>query len=181
VRNQVNAGCGPENHKGELDMIHLVRGLLCVLACSALAAPAAAQDNAAARSCSAKLTGLYGFHCHGSAFNGVAVGPVTFVGTVEGKANDVFDGRGTLTSSAGSILTHFAGPATYGPNCFGHIDYTANDVILPDGTVVARLPPASFDFIGVDGGNEILGAAVAPRGVTGDVVPRLGCRLDKVN
>src|SRR5262249_8705485 len=39
------------------------------------------------------------------------------------------------------------------------------------------IPPISFDFISVDEGGEILGAGVAPLGVTGDYVPRLACRL----
>ena len=129
------------------------------------------NSNPSPRSCAAKVKGLYGFHCHGSAFNGVVFGPVTFVGTVEGKDNAIYDGHGTLSSSGGSIFTHFAGPATFGANCFGHVDYTTNDIVLPDGTIVAHLPPASFDFIGVDGGDEILGAGVAPPGVTGDFVP----------
>jgi hypothetical protein len=125
------------------------------------------------------VKGLYGFQCHGSAFNGVVFGPVTFVGTVEGKDNAIYEGHGTFSSSAGSFSTHVAGAATFGPNCFGHVDYTTNEIVLPNGGVIP-LPTASFDFIGVDGGDEILGTGVAPFGVTGDFVPRLTCRLVRV-
>ena len=161
-------------------MSHRVCLAACAVACTLMSLPAWADGagDGSAKACSAKLNGRYGFHCHGFAHNGIGFGPVTFVGTVEGRDhNTFFEGRGTLNSSAGSVLTHFAGPATYGANCFGQVDYTTFEIILPDGTVVAPLPPASFQFIGVDGGNEILGTGVAPPGVTGDFVPRLTCRL----
>jgi len=178
--------------QGRSAVFRSIRLAACTLACSiaatsiaadngkANAKPGKADSRSSAQVCAAKLQGLYGFHCHGSAFNGVVFGPVTFVGIVEGKGNGIYDGHGTLSSSSGSILTHFAGPATFGANCLGHVDYTTNDIVQPDGTVVAHLPPASFDFIGVDGGKEILGAGVAPPGVTGDQVPRLACRLVRV-
>jgi hypothetical protein len=50
--------------------------------------------------------------------------------------------------------------------------------VLPGGGTIP-LPPATFDFIGVDDNNEVLGSGVAP-GMTGDLVPRLTCRLVRI-
>ena len=130
-----------------------------------------------ARSCAAKAAGDYGFQCHGSAFTGSIHEPVTFVGTVTGTDDGFYEGYGTFNSSGGSASSHVAGQATFRPGCFGHVDYTTNEILLPGGGTIP-LPPVSFDFISVDGGNEILGTGVAnPPGATGDFVPRLTCRL----
>jgi hypothetical protein len=148
------------------------------------AAPVAADnsDANASRACAAKVKGLYGFQCHGSAFNGFVFGPVTFVGTVEGHDNGIYEGHGTFSSPTGSLPAHVAGAATFEPStCFGHIIYTTNDVTFPPPIGLVHLPPAAFDFIGVDGGDEILGTGVAyPPDATGDFVPRLTCRLVRV-
>ena len=131
------------------------------------------------RACIARSKGLYGFQCHGSAFNGSIFEQVTFVGTVEGGGDGVFEGFGTFNSSNGSVSTHVKGPATFGKNCFGRVEYTTNEILLPGGGTIP-LPPVTFDFTVVDGGREILGTGVAAAGVTGDLVPRLTCRLVKI-
>ena len=156
---------------------------LATLYCSAVAfvmfvAPAFADDARHGRTCAAQAKGLYGFHCHGSAFNGVAFDQVTFVGTVEGNAKGFYEGYGTFNSDQGSVDTHIAGQATFGRNCFGRIVYTTNEIVLPGGGTIP-LPPATFDFIAVDDSKEILGSGVAP-GMTGDFVPRLTCRLVRI-
>jgi hypothetical protein len=104
---------------------------------------------------------------------------VTFIGTVAGNESGVYEGSGTFSSSQGSASTHVVGTATFGKNCFGHIDYTTNEIVLPGGGTVP-LPPVSFDFIAVDNNREVLGTGVAPPGVTGDLVPRLTCRLVRI-
>ncbi|HEY3179679.1 MAG TPA: hypothetical protein VGL25_12445 [Casimicrobiaceae bacterium] len=136
-------------------------------------------DNDGPQSCAAKAAGLYGFQCHGSSFTGAKLEPVTFVGTVVGDASGVYEGFGTFNSSLGSVSTHVVGTASFGKNCFGHIDYTTNEIVLPGGGTVP-LPPVSFDFISVDNNRETLGTGVAPAGVTGDFVPRLTCRLVRI-
>jgi len=148
------------------------------IACVLLATPAFANDSPHGRTCAAKTKGLYGFHCHGSAFNGVAFDQVTLVGTVQGDGRGFYEGFGTFNSDQGSASTHLAGQATFGPNCLGRVVYTTNEILLPGGGTIP-LPPATFDFIAVDDSNEILGAGVAP-GMTGDAVPRLVCRLVRV-
>jgi hypothetical protein len=131
------------------------------------------------RACIAQSKGTYGFQCHGSGFNGAIFEPITFVGTVEGDSDAVFEGFGTFNSSNGSMSTHVKGSATFGKNCFGRVEYTTNEILLPGGGTIP-LPPVTFDFTVVDGGKEILGTGVAPAGVTGDLVPRLTCRLVKI-
>jgi hypothetical protein len=130
-------------------------------------------------SCAARAAGVYGFQCHGSAFTGTVLEPVTFVGTVEGTKDGFYEGYGTFNSSGGSVSTHVAGEATFGRNCFGRVDYTTNEILLPGGGTVP-LPTVSFDFTVVDDGKEILGTGVAPTGVMGDLVPRLTCRLVRI-
>lgn len=159
-------------------MSRLSKLIASVIASAAFATPAFADDSRHGRTCAAKAKGLYGFHCHGSAFNGVAFDQVTFVGTVEGDAKGFYEGYGTFNSDQGSFNTHLAGQATFGRNCFGRVVYTTNEILLPGGGTIP-LPAAIFDFIGVDDSNEILGAGVAP-GMTGDAVPRLVCRLVRV-
>lgn len=159
-------------------MSRVAKLITCVVASAALSGPALADDSRHGRTCAAKAKGLYGFQCHGNAFNGVEFDQVTFVGTVEGDAKGFYEGYGTFNSDLGSADTHIAGQATFGRNCFGRIVYTTNEIILPGGGTVA-LPPATFDFIAVDDSKEILGTGVAP-GQTGDFVPRLTCRLVRI-
>ena len=85
-------------------------------------------DNDGPQSCAAKASGLYGFQCHGSSFTGAKLEPVTFIGTVVGNESGVYEGFGTFSSSQGSASTHVVGNATFGKNCFGHIDYTTNEI-----------------------------------------------------
>jgi len=159
-------------------MSRLLTLIACALACASFAAPAVGDDGRHGRTCAAKAKGLYGFQCHGSAFNGVELDQVTFVGTVDCNANSFCDGYGTYNSDQGSLDVHIAGTGTFGRNCFGRVVYTTNEIVLPGGSTIP-LPPATFDFIAVDDSNEILGAGVAP-GMTGDVVPRLVCRLVRI-
>ena len=158
-------------------MPRLISSVVSGFACALIAASAAADNNAL--SCAVKAKGSYGFQCQGSSFTGVVLEPVTFVGAVDGDANGFYEGYGTFSSSMGSFQSHVAGSATFGPNCFGHIDYTTNEILLPGGGVIP-VPPISFDFIGVAEGGEILGAGVAQPGVTGNLVPRLTCRLVRI-
>ena len=163
-------------------MTKLVRLSSCAVFCALLAAPpgAAGDDSTPhTRACIEKAKGPYGFQCHGSAFNGAIFEPVTFVGTVEADDDAVYEGFGTFSSSNGSASTHVKGKATFGRHCFGHVDYTTNEILLPGGGTIP-LPPAAFDFAVVDDGREILGTGVAAPGVTGDFVPRLTCRLVKI-
>jgi hypothetical protein len=163
-------------------MTRIIALALSLFALVAIAPPIAADGEARAsrfRSCAAVAAGVYGFQCHGSTFTGARLEPVTFVGTVEGKTNGFYEGYGTFNSSGGSVSTHVAGSATFGRNCFGHVDYTTNEIVLPGGGTVP-LPTASFDFTVVDDGKEILGSGVAPTGITGDLVPRLTCRLVRI-
>ncbi len=159
-------------------MFRLSGLLASVITCAMFAAPALADDDRHGRTCAAQAKGLYGFQCHGNAFNGVEFDQVTFVGTVEGNAKGFYEGYGTFTSDLGSVDTHIAGQATFGRNCFGRIVYTTNEIVLPGGGTIP-LPPATFDFIAVDDSKEILGSGVAP-GMTGDFVPRLTCRLVRI-
>ena len=159
-------------------MFRLPGLLASAITCAMFAAPAVADDGRHGRTCAAQAKGLYGFQCHGNAFNGVEFDQVTFVGTVEGNAKGFYEGYGTFTSDLGSVDTHIAGQATFGRNCFGRIVYTTNEIVLPGGGTVP-LPPATFDFIAVDDSKEILGSGVAP-GMTGDFVPRLTCRLVRI-
>jgi len=159
-------------------MFRLPRLCASAIACALFAAPALADDGRHGRTCAAQAKGLYGFHRHGNAFNGVEFDQVTLVGTVEGNAKGFYEGYGTFTSDLGSVDTHVAGQATFGRNCFGPVVYTTNEIVLPGGGTIP-LPPATFDFIAVDDSKEILGSGVAP-GMTGDFVPRLTCRLVRI-
>ena len=135
------------------------------------------DQGSSGRACAARAAGDYGFQCHGSAFTGSVHEPVTFIGTVSGTEAGFYEGYGTFNSSGGSAPSHVAGQATFGRSCMGRVDYTTNEILLPGGGTVP-LPPVSFEFISVDGGNEILGTGVAnPPNATGDFVPRLTCRL----
>ena len=163
---------------GRTSMPRLLALIASALVCISFAAPAVADDGQHGRTCAAKAKGLYGFQCHGNAFNGVEFDQVTFVGTVEGDQKGFYEVYGTFNSDQGSADTHLAGQATFGRNCFGRIVYTTNEIVLPGGGTIP-LPPATFDFIGVDDNNEVLGSGVAP-GMTGDLVPRLTCRLVRI-
>ncbi|MCC7218745.1 MAG: hypothetical protein IT517_18360 [Burkholderiales bacterium] len=146
---------------------------------AALSAPAAAAGRTTAEACALKAQGVYGFQCHGSTSTGGAAEPVTFIGTVEGRYDGFYEGHGTLNSSLGSVPTHVAGYATFGANCMGRVAYTTNEILLPDGGVVP-LPPLVVDFVPVNNFSEILGTPVAAPGVSGDAVPRMACRLVRI-
>jgi hypothetical protein len=163
---------------GRIAMTSINRWGCCALA-SFFFAGTSWANNDGPQSCAAKAAGLYGFQCHGSSFTGAKLEPVTFIGTVAGTESGIYEGSGTFSSSQGSASTHVVGTATFGKNCFGHIDYTTNEIVLPGGGTVP-LPPVSFDFIAVDDNREVLGTGVAPAGVTGDFVPRLTCRLVRI-
>jgi hypothetical protein len=158
-------------------MIRFTRLAVLTATLLSFATPIVAQQDerrSNANSCAAKAAGSYGFQCHGSQFSRTVFEPVTFIGTVKGTKDGFYEGYGTFNSSDGSVTIHVAGQASFGPSCFGHIDYTTNEILLPDGGTTA-LPTLSIDFIAVD--NEILGMPVAPPGGTGDLVPRVTCRL----
>lgn len=130
-----------------------------------------------APSCSlSMIAGPYTLQCHGSAFNGISLEPVSVVGTVTNTASGFAEGYGTFNSSGGSVSTHFTGQATLGPSCTTTVTYTTYEILLPGGGTVP-LPPVSFQAVIVLGGKELLGAGIAPPGVTGDLVPRMVCRL----
>ena len=165
----------------------LLAALPLVLMTGGLVAVGVSSDSAVAHAqpatpgCNLQQTrALYGFQCHGFSFTGSTLEPVTFVGTVRGDGKGFFEGTGTFSSSNGSVSTHVAGQATLLPNCFGHVDYTTNEIVLPNHATIP-LPPVSFDYTVVNGGREILGTGVAPSGTQGDQVPRLTCRLVRVD
>lgn len=166
-------------------MKHVIAGSLLSVAVATLCVSAivpvrANQDQKRPPACSIKLTkGLYGFQCHGSSFTGVKLEPVTFIGTVEGDGRGMFEGYGTFNSSNGSADTHVKGPGTLSDRCLGHVEYT-NELLLPGGGTVP-LDPISFDYTVVAGGAEILGTGRGFPGATGDFVPRLTCRLVRVD
>ena len=82
-----------------------------------------------------------------------ALEPIGFGGVVEGSATGFYEGYGTFNSSNGSAHTHFSGQVNYGKNCeghadceavttkncWGHIDYTTNEILVPGGVI--PLPP----------------------------------------
>jgi hypothetical protein len=198
VRRKLTAGIGARNHdhRGadsapdeffrrigrlprEFAMTRLTSLACCMTACALIASPlAAAKDDPSPQVCAVRAAGMYGFQCSGLASTGAALEPVTFVGTVEGGNDAFYDGTGTFNSSQGSNTTHVAGYASFGKNCFGRVAYTTNEILLPGGGKIP-LPPLIIDFVPVDGFNEILGTPVAP-GATGDLVPRLSCRLVRI-
>jgi hypothetical protein len=63
-------------------------------------------------------------------------------------------------------------------SCLGRVSYTTFEIEFAPG-VWQNVGPATFDFVVVDGGKEILGSATAPAG-TGIAVPRRACRLVRV-
>ena len=137
-----------------------------------------ANDQASAqRYCSHKTDKTYGFVCQGFAevVPGLGLEPITQVGVVRGSPTGVFEARGTLSASIGSVRQHLLGQAVFQDRtCFGHIQYRVW-VALANGDG-PELPRLDIDFAVVDGGDEILGS---PNnfGGTGAAVPRLTCRL----
>ena len=125
--------------------------------------------------CAARNKGPYGFQCQGFVNVGAGLEAVTFLGTVRGSNAGVFNGSGVFNSSLGSARQRVTGQATFeNRSCVGRITY---QVFLqtPGGEV--PLPDLDIAFVPVAGGLETLGVPVAPPGVTGDAVPRMACRL----
>lgn len=151
-------------------------------ACPAAGAADEARDGDAQRSCAAKTQHTYGFQCQGltEMLPGLGLEPVTFVGTVTGDRAAVFRGYGSFNSSTfGATRQRVVGQALFHEHsCFGRIRYDIF-VQLPGGGE-APLPPLDIDFTVVNGGGEILGTPTAAPGVTGAAVPRLSCRLVRV-
>lgn len=138
-----------------------------------------AGDHDAGPPCTMRQTNaLYGFQCHGTSLIGSSFEPVTFIGVVEGDGKGLFEGTGTFSSSMGSLPTHVKGTSTPLSQCFGHVTYSTNEIVLPNATI--PLEPIQFDYTVVDGGREILGTGTAPTGVLGVNVPRMTCRLVRV-
>ena len=126
-------------------MARVIASLLCASAICLLPLSAVADGDESPQRCVAKTAHVYGFHCWGSANFGAGFEVANFVGTVEGNGKGVFEGYGTVSSSAGSFATHFAGPATFGRHCSGRVQYTTNEILLPGGGVVP-LGPAIVRF-----------------------------------
>jgi hypothetical protein len=141
---------------------------------------ALADDQQSVQSqCSHKTNKTYGFQCQGFATLDPNVGlePITQVGTVSGSATGVFEGRGTVSGSIGSVKQHLQGQAVFQDRtCFGHIQYKVW-LVVPNGEI--PLPPLDIDFAVVAGGDEILGAPNNFGGI-GAAVPRISCRLVNV-
>jgi hypothetical protein len=93
-------------------MFHFAHFSMCALAFVGLALPLAgdsdrqplaaevAGQNSPARSCAAKVAGLYGFQCYGSAAPVGVLEPVTFIGTVKGTEDGFYEGYGTFSIQA---------------------------------------------------------------------------------
>jgi len=180
-------------------MTHWIRLAIALAAAAACATPiAAAADGRSpgspANACFAMGKGTYGFNCSGSASSGGPLEPISFGGVVQGDARGFYEGYGTFNTSGGSAHVHSSGQARYGTNCeghadceaftarncWGHIDYTTNEILLPGGGAIP-LPTVSVDFAVVDDGREILGTPVPNSpGASGDFVPRFTCRLVKI-
>jgi hypothetical protein len=143
---------------------------------------AQAENELNGGSCNFRRTeGIYGFTCSGSSNLGQGPVLITAVGVATGDAKGVFSVRATLNAPLGSVPWRLKGPATLDADCFGRVSYDVNEIETPPGSGTwIKLPPALFDFAVVGDGAEILGSAVAP-GASGDDVPRLTCRLVRVN
>jgi hypothetical protein len=146
-----------------------------------------ARSTGGSKACSfANTEGLYGFTCSGfyprTDATGAIVGqqPIGVVGVLHGDGRGHYSADATLSSDYGSLPWRLEGDATLDAkrNCLGRVVYTTNQLTLDSGYVL-NLPPATFDFAVVGGGEEILGSATAP-GLFGDAVPRLACRLVRV-
>lgn len=123
------------------------------------------------------LKGSYGVQCHGTVFTGSVSEPVTYIGTVLTHDDGFVEGWATLNSSDGSLPTYVAGILGNPSSCAPQpLTYTTNWILLPNGSHI-ELPPLAVMAAPADGGREILGAGIVPPGVTGDLVPRLTCRL----
>ena len=137
------------------------------------------------RACSFRNTeALYGFNCTGffppTTPGSAALQPIGFVGFVRGDGRGRFFGDATVSLDFGSLPARLDGQATLDPNrsCLGRVEYTTFEIEFAPG-VWQNVGPATFDFVVVGGGKEILGSATAPTG-TGIAVPRMACRLVRV-
>jgi hypothetical protein len=138
------------------------------------------------RACSFRNTeGLYGFNCSGffppTTPGSTALQPIGFVGFVRGDGAGRFFGDATVSLDFGSLPVRLDGQATLDParSCLGRVEYTTFEIEFAPG-VWQNVGPATFDFVVVANGKEILGSATAPNG-TGIAVPRMACRLVKVH
>jgi len=107
--------------------------------------------------------------------------PIGFVGFVRGDGAGRFFGDATVSLDFGSLPVRLDGQATLDParSCLGRVEYTTFEIEFAPG-VWQNVGPATFDFVVVANGKEILGSATAPTG-TGIAVPRMACRLVKVH
>lgn len=125
--------------------------------------------------CAARNKGPYGFQCQGWVNAGAGLEPVTFLGTVRGSNAGVYNGSGIFSASLGSTRQRVSGQAVFeNRSCTGQIAYKVW-LQTPGGEV--PLPDLTIAFVPVAGGAETLGVPIAPPGVTGDAVPRMACRL----
>jgi hypothetical protein len=138
------------------------------------------------RACSFRNTeGLYGFNCTGffppTTPGSTALQPIGFVGFVRGDGAGRFFGDATVSLDFGSLPARLDGQATLDParSCLGRVEYTTFEIEFAPG-FWQNVGPATFDFVVVENGKEILGSATAPTG-TGIAVPRMACRLVKVH
>lgn len=137
------------------------------------------------RFCSFRNTeALYGFNCTGffppTTPGSAALQPIGFVGFVRGDGRGRFYGDATVSLDFGSLPARLDGQATLDPtrSCLGRVSYTTFEIEFAPG-VWQNVGPATFDFVVVDDGKEILGSATAPAGA-GIAVPRMACRLVRV-
>jgi len=169
----------------------MTRGCHSLALAAALAAGGLIQGGSPARSegrtqaCSFRNTeALYGFNCTGffppTTVGSTALQPIGFVGFVRGDGKGRFFGDATVSLDFGSLPARLDGQATLDParSCLGRVVYSTFEIDFGGGFV--NVGPATFDFVVVDGGKEILGSATAPGG-TGSAVPRMACRLVRVH
>jgi hypothetical protein len=147
---------------------------------------AAKADARSAKGCSFRNTeGLYGFNCTGffppTTPGSTSLQPIGFVGFVRGDGLGGFGGDATVSLDFGSLPARLDGQATLDPSrsCLGRVTYSTFEIEFAPG-VWQNVGPATFDFVVVANGREILGSATAPAG-TGIAVPRMACRLVKVH
>lgn len=163
-------------------VMRFVASALALAMCGMPLVAAAAGSDPIQKYCSAQTKSTYGFQCQGYSNVGAGLEPVTFVGTASGSTKGVFDARGVFNSSQGSNHVHAVGQAVFQDStCFGHIQYQQS-LVLPDGTEIDLHSPLDIDFATVDNASEILGTVSATLpGATGDLVPRMSCRLVRVH
>ena len=138
------------------------------------------------RTCSFRNTeGLYGYNCTGffppTTPGSSALQPIGFVGFVRGDGAGHFSGPATVSLDFGSLPARLDGQATLDParDCLGRVVYTTFEIEFAPG-FWQNVGPATFDFVVVANGDEILGSATAPT-ATGSAVPRMACRLVKIH